>query len=120
MKKKRLLLVFATLTAILFGALMLHPYPRQKMFGPKFNDTPLCVWLQDARRHFADERQNPNPGNSIFERFLAWVNKGREPLVWRLPTSELATIYSELMDDPDTDTKTMEAVFSSIAKRDEL
>jgi hypothetical protein len=34
MKKKRRLLVFGALVLIVFGAVMLHPFPRQLVFGP--------------------------------------------------------------------------------------
>lgn len=47
---RRRLLGFLAPAAVLFGLLMLHPYPRQSLFGPKIRGEPWCVWEAEVRR----------------------------------------------------------------------
>jgi hypothetical protein len=44
MKKKRLLLILGPLALAIFGALMVHPYPRQMLFGPKYQGVPRMAF----------------------------------------------------------------------------
>ena len=45
------LLAFFTGAALLFGLAMLHPYPRQSLFGPTIRGKPWCVWESAIRNH---------------------------------------------------------------------
>ena len=49
---RRRLLTFAGILALLFGLAMLHPYPRQSLFGPKIDGVPWCIW-ENKIRHAA-------------------------------------------------------------------
>src|SRR6266542_2241224 len=51
---RRSLLAFLGIVAVFFGLAMLHPYPRQLLFGPKIRGRPWCVW-EDAIRRFVHE-----------------------------------------------------------------
>jgi len=55
---RRRLLGVATISALLFGLAMLHPYPRQSLFGPTIEGTPWWVWENHARRR-ADSESRP-------------------------------------------------------------
>jgi len=43
LSRRRVLALFGVL-AFLFGLAMLHPYPRQSLFGPTIRGKPWCVW----------------------------------------------------------------------------
>jgi len=47
---RRSLLGFLAAAALLFGLAMLHPYPRQSLFGPTIRGKPRCVWEDSLRR----------------------------------------------------------------------
>src|SRR5262249_33597213 len=47
---RRRLLIYAAGSAFLFALAMLHPYPRQNLFGPKIDGVPWCVWEASIRR----------------------------------------------------------------------
>jgi|ERR1051325_4391901 HEAT repeat protein len=44
-------LAFVGGAALLFGLAMLHPYPRQSLFGPQIEGIPWCVWEEEIRVH---------------------------------------------------------------------
>jgi HEAT repeat protein len=48
---RRWLLAFLGGAALLFGLAMLHPYPRQSLFGPTIRGKPWCVWEAKVRRY---------------------------------------------------------------------
>ncbi len=72
MKTKRLLLIFAALALIVSGALMLHPYPRQMVFGPKYNGVPLWIWQEDYRQRSRANDKKSN--NDVISIILAWLD----------------------------------------------
>ncbi len=39
-------LISLTIAALLFGEVMLHPYPRQSLFGPRFHGKPWWKLIQ--------------------------------------------------------------------------
>ncbi|MBI2807582.1 MAG: hypothetical protein HYX68_21585 [Planctomycetes bacterium] len=41
---RRRLLAFFGVALLLFGLAMLHPYPRQSLFGPTIDGIPWCMW----------------------------------------------------------------------------
>src|SRR5437764_15165053 len=47
---RRWLLGFLAAAVLLFGLAMLHPYPRQSLFGPKIDGVPWYVWENEIRR----------------------------------------------------------------------
>src|ERR1022692_3755033 len=57
---RRWLLACLGVAALLFGLAMLHPYPRQSLFGPTIRGKPWCVWENQIRRAVA-------PRQSLFD-----------------------------------------------------
>ena len=49
LSSRRWLLAFAALLVIA-GVPMLHPYPRQSLFGPTIRGKPWCVWEDNLRQ----------------------------------------------------------------------
>ena len=47
---RRRLLACVGVLALLFGLALLHPYPRQALFGPTIRGKPRCVWEAEIRR----------------------------------------------------------------------
>ena len=47
---RRRTLAIACLLTLLLGVPMLHPYPRQSLFGPTIRGEPWCVWEEEIRR----------------------------------------------------------------------
>src|SRR6266498_1809169 len=65
---RRWLLGFVGVLALLFGLAMLHPYPRQSLFGPTIRGKPWCVWENEVRRSLHwDEHEK-----SFFVRSMRW------------------------------------------------
>jgi hypothetical protein len=56
---RRWLLALFGIAAVLFGVAMLHPYPRQSLFGPKIDGVPWCVWESEIRRAATPGRSHP-------------------------------------------------------------
>jgi hypothetical protein len=80
---RRLLLIYAAGPAFLFALAMLHPYPRQNLFGPKIDGVPWCVWESSIRRSVHhQEFERP-----LSEKLLLWV--GIEPLPMDVNTDTL-------------------------------
>lgn len=84
--------------AILFGLAMLHPYPRQSLFGPKLRGEPWCVW-EDRVRHYVHGKRAKSP----MTKALAWVGiKPKEVrLTELLDDAEMLPLVIHLLDDPD-------------------
>jgi HEAT repeat protein len=102
MNKKRLLLSLAALALIVSGALMLHPYPRQMVFGPKYNGVPLWVWQEDYRGHTLELLGRDQKTDSLIAKILDWINHGRKSRDWAvLSSEEIEIIYLTLVDDPE-------------------
>ena len=66
--------------ALVFSVLMLHPYPRQSLFGPTIRGKPWCVWEIHVRKqvHGKDERG-----------WYLWVLKTIRALPGDIPDDEL-------------------------------
>lgn len=76
---------------------LLNPYARQSLIGPKVEDVPLCYW-QDSFRRFAD------PGadrDSLTSRAFRWLGFQREH-AWGLPEkkADMLPVLLSLADDP--------------------
>ena len=59
---RRRLLGFFAAAALLFGLVMLHPYPRQSLFGPTIRGEPWCYWEDEVRWHATHARDNAKRG----------------------------------------------------------
>jgi len=66
---RRWLFGFAGLTALLFGLAMLHPYPRQSLFGPKLGGVPMCVWEDRV----AQSAHNKKTDDEISTKLWVWL-----------------------------------------------
>ena len=73
---RRRLLGFLAGLALIFGLLMLHPYPRQSLFGPTIRGKPWCEWEWEFRRlvHWRDTQK---PSLSEFNNGPALSRKNR-------------------------------------------
>lgn len=95
-KKKRLILGLLALALILGGCVLLNPYPRQLLLGPKIAGRPLCAWQECFRRSYGDEIRD----ESFFERFLGWTRHGKPSLRWdSLAPEQMDLVLVSLTDD---------------------
>jgi HEAT repeat protein len=66
---RRWLIAFLGAVALLFGLTMLHPYPRQSLFGPTIRGKPWCVWEAEVRRFIQREEYE----NTLYAKTLRWM-----------------------------------------------
>src|ERR1051326_5009639 len=90
-------LAFLGGAALLFGLAMLHPYPRQSLFGPKIRGQPWCVWERQVRG-FVDAQ------DSFSDKALRWLGVERQQLAGNeiFDDAEMLPLVLELLDDPDS------------------
>ncbi len=83
--------------ALLFGVLMLHPYPRQSLFGPTIRGEPWCAWENTVRRQFGEHRE------SFLDPVRRWFGSGRQPMSFDelFDDPEMLPLVVALLDDPD-------------------
>ncbi len=55
--------------ALFFGLAMLHPYPRQSLFGPTIRGKPWCVWEAEVRRYVQREEYE----KTLYAKTLRWM-----------------------------------------------
>src|SRR5262249_32469470 len=72
--RRRWLLALIGIAALRFGLAMLHPYPRQSLFGPTIRGKPWCVWESAVRKH-VQKREVQRP---LSEKLLEWLNIKRD------------------------------------------
>jgi HEAT repeat protein len=82
------------ITVLLFGLAMLHPYPRQLLFGPRIQGLPWCVWESQIRRTAA-----PAGSNSHFLSMLESIGLLQRPQITMSP--ELLPVFLHLASDDD-------------------
>jgi HEAT repeat protein len=92
---RRRLLACLGVAALGSGLLMLHPYPRQSLFGPTIRGKPWCVWEEDIRRQVGPDRA------PWFYRMLAKFGLIKERDVNERWHSELLPVFLFLADDRD-------------------
>jgi hypothetical protein len=73
---RRWLLALLGGAALFLGLAMLHPYPRQSVFGPRIRGKPWCAWEAAIRRHANKHEPNRPP----MEKFLDWLGVDVENL----------------------------------------
>jgi HEAT repeat protein len=96
---RRWLLAFLGSAALLFGLAMLHPYPRQSLFGPTIRGKPWCVWEGAVRRHV-----HPDEADKILMvKTLRWLGVKHEDLKEKdlFDDPEMMPLVLHVMDDPD-------------------
>ena len=93
--RRRVFSVLAILLA-LFGLAMLHPYPRQSLFGPKIRGEPWCVWEDTLRRRVHEIEH----GRSMWTKLMRWMGAAaKDELDFNDP--ELLPLMIELAEDRD-------------------
>jgi hypothetical protein len=75
---RRRVLVLLGAGALLCGLAMLHPYPRQSLFGPKVRGVPWCVWEAEMRRQ-TDPEGHGQLWSSQLRRLLGIKDDGLNP-----------------------------------------
>jgi hypothetical protein len=102
--------------ALLFGVLMLHPYPRQSLFGPTIRGEPWCVWEDAVRRYVNRERADL----TWTARCLRWLGvKNQElPREQIFDDANMLPLLIQLADDKDGSVR--EEVLSALKCYDSL
>jgi hypothetical protein len=111
---RRSLLAILGVAATLFGLAMLHPYPRQSLFGPTIRGKPWCVRDAEMRRFVHQEKFN----DSLRGRFYIWLGLSTGELTIDLDDPDMGPLYAELLVDPDLEVSGM--VLSLVAQRENL
>jgi HEAT repeat protein len=100
MTRRRLLVVLVL--AVLVSLPLLHPYPRQAVFGPTLEGRPLCYWQETARRNIAPDEVEDSWSYKLLDLFGIRPQAGnQEP--GGLPLSEpeeRRTLLVSLLGDP--------------------
>jgi HEAT repeat protein len=112
---RRWLLAFLGLAALLFGVAMLHPYPRQSLFGPTIRGEPWCVW-EAAVRRFAHENDLEQTWTDKTMRWMGVEQKIDPDDLFN--HAEMLPLLLELAEDPDH--RVRERVLSTFFWADQL
>lgn len=96
---RRWLLAFVSVAALVFGLVMLHPYPRQSLFGPTIRGKPWCVWEAEVR-HFV---HNEEYEKSLSARLMRWLGNNYKPMKHKelFDDVDMMPLALHLLDDPD-------------------
>jgi hypothetical protein len=78
--------------------LLLNPFTRQAMFGPKIQDLPLCYWQDNFRYYALRGSQRDTPTTILCQ----WLGFKRHE-VWGLPERkfDVLPVLLSLTDDPE-------------------
>jgi HEAT repeat protein len=97
-KNRWRMLLYAPLVAVVLFFLM-HPYFRQRMFGPRIKGEPLWIWQQELRAQVA---QAPPP--TLWNKALSFVGLQGQAIGWMgaFPRKdpEMLPVLLSLADDP--------------------
>jgi len=96
---RRWLLAILGLAALLVGLAMLHPYPRQSLFGPTIRGEPWCVWEDAFRRHVHSVEYD----KTLQARILRWMGVANDALEWKdlCDHADMLPLLIQLADDDD-------------------
>ena len=98
LSRRQLVSLFAV-AALLFGLAMLHPYPRQSLFGPTIRGEPWCVWEDAIRRHAHWDKYEKTTWAIAMRRL--GVKETRPDFRELFDNEEMLPLLLELMEDPD-------------------
>jgi HEAT repeat protein len=95
---RRVLIVVAAI-ALLFALAMLHPFPRQSLFGPTFRGQPRWVWENRVRRGLQPEVYE----KTFFARMSRCfgIEHKQDDLDVLIDDVEMLPIMLQMADDPD-------------------
>ncbi len=116
----RPLLILVNILALLFGLAMLHPYPRQSLFGPTIRGKPWCVW-EDAVRHFVHIQFHDEViDQTLSAKVRHWLGIKHQGMGWTelFDDAEMVPLLLELAED--TDPAVRAAAFHAICNTDKL
>jgi HEAT repeat protein len=89
--------VYVTL-GVIVSLVLLHPFTRQAIFGPKIRDLPLCYWQDGFRR---GEHRNANR-DSLTTKVVRWLGlDSREDFVDLPEGDDGLRVLLSLVDDPE-------------------
>ncbi len=93
---------FASLgvVALFIGLAMLHPYPRQSLFGPTIRGKPRCFWEAEIQRHLPREP-------SFVDRAKNVLGMPRRNMPWQevFDDAEMLPLLLDMLDDPDNEVR---------------
>lgn len=104
------------LLALVFGLAMLHPYPRQSLFGPTIRGEPWCVWEDAVRRQVHREEYEKTLWAKMMR--LAQLQQDAELDEELFDNKEMLPLVLALADDPDSQVRQFALI--AIAKYDNL
>src|ERR1043166_481704 len=88
---------------ILFGLAMLHPFPRQSLFGPTLRGKPWCVWEDAVRRNYNWDQHE----KSSWTKTLRWFGVKAVEMdpndLFNHP--EMTPLMVHLTNDPDPEVR---------------
>src|SRR5437899_1810670 len=95
-------------TAAAVLLLLLNPFARQSVFGPKVDGLPLCYW-QDSFRRYVDPDANRD---SATTQLVRWLGCGHDHQAAGLPGkfADALPILLSLVDDPQPNVRAMVAI----------
>lgn len=102
MRKKWFLRVLAFLLIAAVGFVLLSPYYRQLVFGPRIQGVPLCAWQEQYRRQ-QQKKGLWEPDPSFFHKVREWFrSKSVNAEAWKaLGDADKARVLVSLIDDAD-------------------
>lgn len=109
---RRWLLACVSAPALGFGLLMLHPYPRQSLFGPTIDGVPWCVWEGEIRS--AALRSKPKSWFFILLEKVGLLKPSNRIGITEHP--QLLPVYLHLADDLDMNVRRFS--MASLDRRD--
>jgi hypothetical protein len=99
---RRWLLASIGIAALLFGLAMLHPYPRQSLFGPKIRGKPWCVWEARICRY----AHRDDYWDSISFKAMRWMGVEDDMVEWKdMNDADLLPVILHLADENDLDVR---------------
>jgi HEAT repeat protein len=85
---------------ILFGVMMLFPYPRQSLFGPTIRGKPWCEWEDAIRSNHAERGDGPLADVMMFLRRFVFPEPEQMADAELFDHPEMLPLVIALLDDP--------------------
>jgi hypothetical protein len=100
---RRRLLAFLGVAAFVFGLLMLHPYPRQSLFGPTIRGKPWCVWEAEVRYFVHKDDDKDDDDDTLISKTMRWLSIKQKDMSEEeiFDHAKMLPLLLELADDRD-------------------
>jgi HEAT repeats/HEAT repeat len=104
---RRWLLAYLGGAALIFGLSMLHPYPRQSLFGPTIRGKPWCYWENEIRFQATCHRLPAKKRGAWGEKIRDWLGFREDPggLDKWVEHPEMLPLLLKLATDDDEDVR---------------